>query len=295
MHSSLSRKAMPLTGIVEAHLPLCWVIALCSLFTAHLTWSAAPKIITTGSIGRIWPPIIVQAPRAIGAAGTQRAHRSKQAPDAGWCWAAHYALLRAGAENGSWEGHDHRWWVDHSSRVTTGCYAGLVPGICNWLRAGHFAGRKATGANHLPVGRHLLGMEINLKHTTPRQHKAESSDTKVMEIMLRRERIRNNRKTRRRVKISVLSQQPCPFSHLLMPSSSPSEQSPFLLALNCGADLIHKNIINNQRNCVFELELSVYPFPFLLSTIPFWILLWHLIISFINNCRKEQKHWLARM
>lgn len=149
------------------------VLGDCSLFTAHLTRSAAPKTITTGSIGRIWPPITVQAPRAIGATGTQRPNRSKQAPSAWLCWAAHYALLRAGAENGSWEGHDHGWWVDHSSWITTGCNTGLAPGIRNWLWAGHFAGRKAARPDHLPVGRHLLGMEISLKHTTPRQHKAE--------------------------------------------------------------------------------------------------------------------------
>lgn len=267
MHSSQSRKAMPVTGFVEAHLPPCWVIAPCSLFIAHLTWSAAPKTIATGSIGRIWPPIIVQAPTARGATETQRAHGSKQAPSAGWCWAAHYALLRAGAENGSWEGHDHGWWVDHSSWITTGCNTGLAPGIHNWLRAGHFAGSKAAEADHLSVGRHLLGMEINLKHTRLRQHKAESLDTNIMEIVLGRERKKDRKQTRRRLRISVLSQQPCPFSHVLMLSFSPLAQSLFLLTPNYGANLIYKNTPSNQRNCIFELKLSPYPLPFL----PSWI------------------------
>lgn len=180
------------------------VLSDCSFFITLLTWSAAPKTITTGSIGRIWPPIIVQTPRSIGATVTQRAYGSKEAPSAGWCWAAHYALLRAGAKNGSWERHDHRGWVDHSSRITTGGDTGLAPGICNWLRAGHFAGCKAAGADRLSVGRHLQGAGTNLKHTTSRQHKAESSDTSEIETVLGRERIQDSKKTRRRLKNSLL-------------------------------------------------------------------------------------------
>lgn len=153
---------------LQEHHLLVWVVACCSLFVAYLTWSAAPQTVTSGSIGRKWPPRAVQAPRAIGATGTQRAHGSKQAPSTGWCWAAHYALLRAGAEDGSWKGHDHGWWVDDSFRITAGRNTGLVPGICNWLGAGHLAGCKAAGAGNLPIGRHLLGTEVDLKHTTVR-------------------------------------------------------------------------------------------------------------------------------
>ena len=255
------------------------VLGDCSLFIALLTWSAAPKTITTGSIGRIWPPIIVQAPRAIGTTGTQRACGANQAPNAGWGWAAHYALLRTGAENGSWEGHDHGWWVDHSSRIATGRNTGLAPGICNWLRAGHFAGCEAAGADHLSAGRHLLGVEINLKHTTPRQKKAESSNTILMEIVFGRERRRDSKKTRSRMKISVLRQQPCPCSHLLMPGSSPLKQSPFIWLLIIDPIWYITTLLTVKETVYLKSSYPsiLYHFffpPFLFES----HLLWHLII-----------------
>lgn len=291
MHSSQSRKAMPVTGFAEARLPPCWVIAPCFLFIAHLTWSAAPKTTATGSIGRIWPPIIVQAPTAIGATETQRAHGSKQAPSAGWCWAAHYALLRAGAENGSWEGHDHGWWVDHSSWITTGCNTGLAPGIHNWLRAGHFAGSKAAEADHLSVGRHLLGMEINLKHTRLRQHKAESLDTNIMEIVLGRERKKRLEADQKETEdFSFVSAAMSIFSssHALLLSSGTISCFFWLLIMDPIWYIKTPLAIKEIAYLNSSYRPILYHFSPLESDS-----LWHLTISFINNCRKEQKYRLA--
>lgn len=142
---------MSVTEFVEMHLPPCWVIAPFILFTAHLTWSVSPSAIATGPIGRIWLPISIRSPRVIEAPGTLRARVSKWAPKASGCWAAHDALLRAGAEDGSWEGHDNRWWVDYSSWIATGCNTGLATGIHHWLWACHLTGCKAAGADHLSI------------------------------------------------------------------------------------------------------------------------------------------------
>lgn len=75
----------------------------------------------------------------------------------------HQAFLRTGAEDGSWEGHNDRWWVYNHSGVSTGHNACLIGAGHNRLWTFHLARRRAPFRAGISVARHCSETGKNLE------------------------------------------------------------------------------------------------------------------------------------